>query len=254
MKRFSDTNDWRDPWYRKLTPQAKHLRKYLWDNCDCAGVIALDLESVSFHVGEPINKEHLSELGDWLQTLPNGKLLIPSFVGFQCGELRESCPAHKPVMRVVAAHGLICVGSLYSHSDRLPNSLLDRQQEKEKEKDKDKEKEEGGMGETKRNGALQPLPVEAEFWNANRGKLSKVLDCGSSRKAHLAARRQDSFWVANYEQAVKKVVASKFCNGDNDHQWKADFAWLIERPDAVAKVMEGKYDNKPETPKKYNGY
>lgn len=141
MKRFIETNDWRDPAFRKLSPKAKHLRRYLWDNCDCAGVIAIDLEAVIFHVGEPINEKHITELGSWLQVLPNGKYLIPSFIHFQCGELRESCPAHKPVIASVGFHGLTRNGITYTHTDRLPDSLLDRQQEKEKEPDKEKEKD-----------------------------------------------------------------------------------------------------------------
>ena len=87
------------------------------------------------------------------------------------------------------------------------------------------------------------LPTEAVFWNENHGTLPIVLTMSLKRMAHLRARRRDPFWVANYQEAVRRVSASDFCNGRvGGRGWRATFAWLIERPDAVANVMEGKYD------------
>lgn len=87
------------------------------------------------------------------------------------------------------------------------------------------------------------LPPEAQLWNRERGVLPAVLDCGSSRARQLQARRKEEFWVANFEAAVKKVKMSDFCTGKNDRGWKASFDWLL-RPDTIAKVMEGRYDNR----------
>lgn len=84
------------------------------------------------------------------------------------------------------------------------------------------------------------LPPEAEFWNANCGKLAKVLSFGTDRATHLRARRKDSFWVANFERAVRFAASSEFCNGGGAQGWRADFDWLL-RPGTVAKIMEGKY-------------
>jgi uncharacterized phage protein (TIGR02220 family) len=153
MKRFTDTNEWFDPWYRKLSPKAKHLKKFLWDHCDCAGVVGVDLESVTFHVGELIEEKHLTELGSWLNKLPNGQYVIPSFINFQCGELSATCPAHKPVIKAVASHGLVRNGSFYFHNTidypidypQDNNSLLNRLLEKEKEKVQVHLVQEGGV-------------------------------------------------------------------------------------------------------------
>ena len=87
------------------------------------------------------------------------------------------------------------------------------------------------------------FPAEAEQWNAAcDGKLSKVLGVGKTRMVHLKARREDPFWVANYGAALVRILASDFLTGKNDRGWKATFDWIVERPDAVYKVMEGKYD------------
>lgn len=87
-----------------------------------------------------------------------------------------------------------------------------------------------------------PLPPEAEYWNRYAGNLPKVLTFNNKRLQQLYARRKDPFWVENLEQAIIKLSTNPFCNGDNDRGWLATFDWLIERTDAVAKVMEGKYD------------
>lgn len=87
------------------------------------------------------------------------------------------------------------------------------------------------------------LPVEAAFWNSNCGVLPKIAAVSPGRMKHLLARRQDLFWTANYEQAVVRLTKSAFCTGTNDRQWKADFDFILQ-PDAVSKIMEGKYDNK----------
>jgi hypothetical protein len=90
---------------------------------------------------------------------------------------------------------------------------------------------------------VRALPPEAILWNKERGVLPAVLDCGSSRDRQLQARKREEFWVSNFESAVKKVKMSDFCTGKNDRGWKASFDWLL-RPDTIAKVMEGRYDNR----------
>lgn len=149
MKRFVETSDWRNPNYRRLSSQAKHLRRYLWDNCDCAGVIPVDFEAFSFHIGEAIEEKHLAELGDWTEALNDGRLLIPSFIHFQSGELSDACRAHLSILKAIRAHNLVRSGSLYhrnpdSLSSDVPLSpdrgqLQLKVQEQEKEQDKYKD-------------------------------------------------------------------------------------------------------------------
>lgn len=86
---------------------------------------------------------------------------------------------------------------------------------------------------------------EIEFWNANCNGLRKVAAENEDRMKRLRARRQDSFWVSNYETAVLRVMKSDFCCGKvkSDRPWTADFDWMLQ-PNVVAKIMEGKYDNR----------
>jgi hypothetical protein len=39
MKRLTETDKWKDSWYIELSPYAKILLVYLYDNCDDAGFI-----------------------------------------------------------------------------------------------------------------------------------------------------------------------------------------------------------------------
>lgn len=51
MLRFSETNKWNDPWFRKLKAGEKLVFLYLVDNCDNAGFYELDLEMMAFQIG-----------------------------------------------------------------------------------------------------------------------------------------------------------------------------------------------------------
>jgi hypothetical protein len=82
-------------------------------------------------------------------------------------------------------------------------------------------------------------------WNRVCGTtLGKVLHVGASRQRHLDARRKDPFWDEYYSEALQRILNSDFLTGHNDRGWKASFDWIIERSDALAKIMEGKYDSR----------
>lgn len=106
MKRFTATEKWDDPWFRKLSPASKLLWVYLTDKCDAAGVIDLDIEDAAFRIGTSASALDVGELGDRLKELKCGKLHIVKFVEFQYLNLSEQCPAHKPVFAALKKHGL----------------------------------------------------------------------------------------------------------------------------------------------------
>lgn len=124
MKRFVETNRWRDVWFRRLSPTAKLLWNYLTDNCDCVGLIDLDIESAAFHIGAAVNEKHLTELADRIQRTVDGKIFIPRFIPFQYGALSEKCPAHKPVLRLIALRELTLNGIGYQYpNDRVSKGM-----------------------------------------------------------------------------------------------------------------------------------
>jgi hypothetical protein len=97
VKRFTDTEKWRDPWYRRLPPRLKCLWQYLCDTCDAAGVFEPDWEQASFVIGEPVTLSDLDEFKGRLEVVVRTKMVILKFVPFQYSNLSHQCPAHKPV-------------------------------------------------------------------------------------------------------------------------------------------------------------
>ena len=105
-KRFTDSGKFRDNWYRKLTPKQKCLWEFLISECSLAGIIEIDLDSLSFHIGEEITIEDFEPLNDRIYTLPDNKVFIPKFITFQQKELNEHNPAHKNIIEILSKYDI----------------------------------------------------------------------------------------------------------------------------------------------------
>jgi hypothetical protein len=175
-KRFTETNKWDDPWYRELTPQAKHGWNYLLDKCDAAGVISLDRKLADFQIGEAVDWDALIANSEGrIERLSERKLWLPGFIPFQVGRLSVDCKAHNPIFASLEKHGLI---------DRVSNGIpkgIQTLQEKDKEEEKDKDKEKEGV-----QGKPKSSPFDA-WW--------EIVHCKTGKEA---ARRA-------YDGAVSKI-------------------------------------------------
>jgi uncharacterized protein YdaU (DUF1376 family) len=103
-----------------------------------------------------------------------------------------------------------------------------------------------------------PLPLVEVFdaWNktAEKSGLPVCLLMSDKRRRYLTTRLKEDFFVKNWRAALDKVSKSQFCLGMSERGWRASFDWFIT-PDAVAKVMEGKYDQATkEAAKEFSGY
>ena len=107
MKRFTETLKWADPWFRRLSGEAKMLWIYILDHCDNIGLAEIDLDLAGRDCGFSLQIKHLLEIGDRIQQTDCGKVFLPKFIGFQYGRLSPSCPAHKRVIEAIERHGLI---------------------------------------------------------------------------------------------------------------------------------------------------
>ncbi len=136
LKRFTDTAKWNDPWFRGLSPLAKLLWSWLLDNCDNSGVIDPDIMLASFQIGDKIEEKHMTELGNRLQRLPNGKLWIPKFIRFQFGELTTESRVHSSVIKLLKIH---CIEYPIDSLSIGYVKGIDTPKDKDKVKDKDKE-------------------------------------------------------------------------------------------------------------------
>ena len=134
-KRFTETEKWSDPWFRKLSPNSKIGYLYLLDRVDNAGVIDLDSELANFQIGMAIDWQSLrAELSDRIEVLPSGKWHLTRFVAFQFGELNPDCKPHAQVIRLSISHEI----KGYSKGINTPQ---DKDTDKDKEMDTEKTKD-----------------------------------------------------------------------------------------------------------------
>lgn len=173
MKRFTETNKWRDPWFWNLSTKAKLLFLWLLDNCDNAGVIEIDVKLLSGLVGEPINEKHITELGDRLQRISDRKWILTKFIRFQFGELRPTSIIHRSVISLLRFHGLPEDGSFNGKINpmAIPRpSHTQSHQEKDTDKEKVQDKEKGVSGDSK------PTLEEVRLYCAKSGIVESDAD------------------------------------------------------------------------------
>jgi uncharacterized phage protein (TIGR02220 family) len=213
MKRFTGTDKWSKPWFRKLSPKLKCFILYVWDSCDCAGVWTVDLELASFVVGESISESDIfPTLADRLVNLGNGKWLDPEFIAFQYGELSTACKPHRKIIDAVSAHSLERVGKEYRKGNSKGSAKgINTQQEEEEDKDKEEDKE----GEATKEGekpsvkASEELRAKAQliltFLNEKAGRAFEP--CESNLKFIRARLVEVAGDVGGIKQMICRQVA-----------------------------------------------
>lgn len=137
-KRFVDNEIWKKEWFQDLSLKHKILIKYIFENCDIAGVIEMNYRLASFLIGEKITKTDIEEINNAKEQfyfIDNNKIYIRNYIEFQYGTLSENCKPHKPVIDKLKKYGI------YERVWKGFAKGIDTLEEKEKEKEQDKEKE-----------------------------------------------------------------------------------------------------------------
>lgn len=139
-KRFTDTDKWNAAGFRKLSPKIKCAWFYLCDKCDHAGVWKIDMEALSFYVGEKVD---LKDITSHFKTevIHNSKLILRSFIDFQYGELNPDNRVHKSVLRILEDLREGASKDLARPSLGLKDKDKDKDKEMDKDKDQDKEQD-----------------------------------------------------------------------------------------------------------------
>lgn len=145
-KRFTDTEKWKRPWYRKLPPAFRELWNYILDSCDHAGVWVEDIELAGLILGYKLDlNEFEHHLGPKIIRVDDDKFFIPSFVEFQYGTLDPECKTHKSVIQILERYGIDTVTlQLAKGIENVPkgiDTLKDKDKDKDQDKEKDQEKE-----------------------------------------------------------------------------------------------------------------
>ena len=106
MKRFTETEKWKDAWFRRLKPAEKLLWFYIIDNCDNAGFFEMDVEMCEFLTG--MKSEHIeSALAGLSSRLIAGEGLfyVTNFLKHQKNAtLNPENNAHKQIIALIEEH------------------------------------------------------------------------------------------------------------------------------------------------------
>lgn len=240
MRRMTDTELWNKEWFQEYSLKQKVLIRFLFDNCDCAGVWEPNYRMASFIIGEQITIEDILSLNkskDQVEVLKNGKIFIPSFVRFQNGELSESCRPHLKVIETLKKHGL------YERVSKGYPKGIDTLVDIDIEEDKDNK---GGVGEKPEPEVIaERIDYSAikDWWNKQAAKygLSQVSVLSPQRKTHLKSRIVDAKGVDAFKKAIEESLdGSAFLRGQNDRGWTADFDFFMQQSSFI-KAMEGSY-------------
>lgn len=107
-KRLTDTSKWTNRAFRALPSKFKMLYLYILDNCDCAGVMSLDIDLIGFILGEQFSPEEIkSTFAERLTFISQDKIVVKNFIAFQNGDINDSkSTIAKSIRTNLHAHGL----------------------------------------------------------------------------------------------------------------------------------------------------
>jgi len=81
------------------------------------------------------------------------------------------------------------------------------------------------------------------LWNEKvKNFLPLVTTVTQKRKTAIKARLKEKPDPEYWAQVIDRILKSRFCLGESNTNWRANFDWLL-RPDTHVRVMEGRYDN-----------
>tara|TARA_R110000782_G_scaffold172672_4_gene264294 strand:+ start:3657 stop:4370 length:714 start_codon:yes stop_codon:yes gene_type:complete len=182
MKRFTDTDKWRDEWFMDLSLVNKAAWQYLLDRCDSIGHWKQNFRLANFEIGEDVDwDEFLTICGDRIHVTDAGYWFVVAFVDFQYGALKEACRPHQSYLRQLKDRKLLTLTKGY----RKGFETL-----KEKDKDKDKDKEE----ETDKDNSPKILPI--------------LTPIQQDLHSHFK-RRESTAWSDKERKAYRSATAGK---------------------------------------------
>jgi len=96
-----------------------------------------------------------------------------------------------------------------------------------------------------------PLDL-ALLWNTHKSPKQTAIKlptfkAGSKRWVWAAKRLSEEPDLAYWQKTIEVIAASKWCNGENDRAWVADFEFLV-RQETHIKAAEGKYSDRVKPP------
>ncbi len=108
--RYTDTEKWKNPFFRGLSPTYKLFWIYLCDQCDHAGIWSVDFEIARVYLGVEVDlNEAIKVFAEKVIPFQNGKKwFVPSSIEFQQkGRLRENNNCHRSIIQLLKKYDLL---------------------------------------------------------------------------------------------------------------------------------------------------
>ena len=132
-----------------------------------------------------------------------------------------------------------CTNVQHLYDKCTPEIEIELEKEIEIEKEKEIEKE----PEQKNGNKNIPLSTIVDAYHSICVSFPKVRTLTENRKKALNARIRTGYTLEDFQRLFEMAENSDFLKGKNKRNWSADFDWLINDAN-MAKVLEGKYENK----------
>ena len=245
VKRLSDSEIWNKDWFLDLTDKQKLLVKFLFDNCDCAGIYEISKRVLRVCFQEEVTREDFEAIKQ-VQFIDENKIFIEDFIRFQykveISELNPKFTVHRGIIAKLTKYGIF-----ETLSKGLPNPY---QRVQDKDKDKDKDNNINKHIDTlninnnieKNSKKMDPYinPIN-EIFSKEYQKVFKnkpyLLNNQRNKLIELAAEIED------FRETIP-VVIEKLKNIDFDlPNFTANYTWLL-KDDNYIKVLSGTYDKK----------
>lgn len=243
-KRFTDSGKFRDNWYRKLSPKHKCLWEYMLAECSIAGILEVDCDAMSFHIGDEITPEDVSILAIKFHWLTEEKIFIPNFIKFQQKELSENNKAHKNIIQTLEEYGIPLSLDMTDFQSPIEGASKPLSRGTGigigKSISKGKNKKSLNM---ENNKGLKPDEICDDLWNDFlKVRKAKKAPMTETALKLLISQAKKANWTL--EEALQECVAR------NWQTFKAE--WVKHKPPAEREtslnklLMEGRYDEIPE--------
>ena len=145
---MTDNDIWKKDWFLDLSIKKKLLVKFLYDNCDCAGVYEISYRTLKYCFNEEITKEDFEGIKQII-FISDNKIFIEDFIKFQYGiDIDELNPAksnvHKGICKSLKKNCLLtlnepltnpCSRVLYKDKDKYKDKDINKSINKPKKKE-----------------------------------------------------------------------------------------------------------------------
>ena len=210
VKRLTDTEIWNKDWYLDLSIKKKLLLKYIFDNCDCAGVYEISYRNLRNCFNEEVTKEDFENI-KMIKFFDENKIIIEDFIKLQYGVdingLKPRNSVHKGVLRCLEKHKL-----LLNPFETVKNKDKNKNKNKNKDKNKDIDKDKNQQNDFDIKNNNNCINSDMEINNKSDIKVindikNNINNMNNSIKNDNSLTQDNNFDIKNHNNSA---VRSKF--------------------------------------------